>query len=422
MKPGDTVLITTKEDSFEGILMPRPDMLKKGVTVIKLENGYNIGIDEAKIVSSKVVSKNTTIQKEAPEIKENKKLPTVSIVSFGGTISSKIDYSSGGVKADYDARDFVAMCPELKSIANIKAKRAMQIMSEDVDLDTISQMAEHLKPFLEDDSIKGIVVTVGTDCLHYISSALTFMLPILPKPIIITAAQRSIDRGSSDAFMNLSCSVKAASSWDYGAIAVCMHAHSDDDYCNLLPSAKVRKMHTSRRDAFRPINDTPYATISYPELEILDLKRAKAKDTLVCESKLSEKVGLIHVHPGIKGDIIDYYVSKKYKALVLAATALGHVPTDGASNLLPALEKARAAGVTIIIATQTLYGSTHPFVYANLRKLSIGLDCYFAKDMLPEVAYMKAAWLLGNKKPLADIEKNLVGEINENISEEHFLN
>jgi glutamyl-tRNA(Gln) amidotransferase subunit D len=430
MNAGDLVKIETEDGVFEGVLIPRPEMLPKGVVVLKLESGYNVGIDEHKIKSKSVVKEYVPKKEITKTIHNNPDLPTVAILSFGGTISSKIDYKTGGVKADYDASDFVEMCPELRNVANIKTKRVMQIMSEDLDLKTLSEMPEAFKPYLEDDSIDGIVMTCGTDMLHYIAAGLSFMIQNLNKPIVITASQRSIDRGSSDAFMNLSCAVKAAASFDGAEIVTCMHGSSDDEFCLLIKGAKVRKMHTSRRDAFRPINALPLAKLNYPSLTIdeIDNNYRRKKDftgAVEINSKLSEKVAIVYVYPGVDSGIIDYYIEKGYKGLVIAGTALGHVPTEGDSNLLPALKRAVEKGIFIGIATQTLYGRTHPYVYTNLRKLSVLLGCVYGEDMTPETAYMKLCWLLGTHKShekVAELFKeNLVGEINLILNDDNFL-
>ncbi len=428
MNAGDYVKIQTDEDSFEGTLIPRPELLGDDVFVIKLDSGYNVGIKKEKIIKSEILKGYSPLVKN--EIKKvfNPNLPTIAILSFGGTISSKIDYKTGGVIADYDANDFAQMCPELENIANIKAKKVFQIMSEDVDMPTLSEMAKSIEPWLLDESIKGIVITCGTDCLHYITSALSFM--ITPnKPIIFTASQRSIDRGSSDAFMNLSCSVKSAVEWDGNEIVVCMHENSSDDSCILIRGTKVRKMHTSRRDAFRPINTQYLARINYPSLNFeknsLNENYFKNNSIICVKPKISEKVAYVHVHPGINPEIIDFYISKGYDGIVLAGTALGHVPANGKSNMLSSIKKALDSGLIVVMASQTIYGRTHPFVYTTLRKLSVDLGVIFAEDTLPETAYMKLAWLLGNyskDEVKLKFTENLKGEISEIIDEESFLN
>jgi len=252
-KHGDIVKIVTSEETVEGTLLPRPEILDPNFIVLKLDNGYNIGIDKKKIKKTTVISPHKPRTEKKEKVKHNPKLPTVALLSFGGTISSKIDYKTGGVIADYDANDFLTMCPELKDIANIEVKCLAKIMSEDMDYNDWAFMAKSIKKELENDNISGVVVTQGTDTLHFSTAAISFALQDLNKPVIFTASQRSIDRGSSDAFMNMSCSIIAAARFDGAVVATCMHGTTNDDYCILNRGTKVRKMHTSRRDAFRPM-------------------------------------------------------------------------------------------------------------------------------------------------------------------------
>ena len=114
----------------------------------------------------------------------------------------------------------------------------------------------------------GVVVAHGTDTMHYTSAALNFMLDT-PVPVVVTGAQRSSDRPSSDAFMNLISSVVAAKS-DIAEVTLCMHAEEDDSYCLLHRGTKVRKMHTTRRDTFRSINALPIAKIEKGKLKLVD--------------------------------------------------------------------------------------------------------------------------------------------------------
>ncbi|MBT5022364.1 Glu-tRNA(Gln) amidotransferase subunit GatD [Candidatus Woesearchaeota archaeon] len=427
-KEGDKVKVTCKDEVIEGILMPRPDILEEGVIIIKLDHGYNMGIYKNRIEKIELVKEYTKPKIKTQQLKQNKSLPNVSLLSLGGTISSKIDYRTGGVSADFTAEDFIQMCPELLDIANFKAEKVMSVMSEDFNYKDWQKMAEVAAKELNEGA-DGIIFTQGTDTLHFSTAALSFMLPNLNKPVIFTAAQRSIDRGSSDAFMNLICSAVAASSFDGAEVMTCMHANSDDDYCILIRGSKVRKMHTSRRDAFRPINDLPFAKV-WPnkKIEITNKNYRKRNDEpIVPDTKFEPKTALIQVYPGMDPEVIDFYLDKGYKGIVLSATALGHVPTVSKDHtLIPKLERAKKEGIPIVIASQTLYGRTHPFVYTNLRKLSVEVDCIFVEDMLPETALIKLSWVLGHTTDKAEVKKmmlkNIAGEINPIIDEGSYLN
>src|SRR3989344_6195022 len=184
-EPGDFVLIKTEKEEFKGILMPRPEILEKGITVIKLDNGYNIGIEDKKIKEIKLILEYAHKKTEKNEIKQKKGLPNVTIISTGGTISSKIDYKTGGVIADYTAEDFVAMMPELADIANLKTKKIMSVMTEDFTYHDWAKIAEEAAKEVNSNA-DGIVITMGTDTMHIAAAALSFMLKDLSKPVIIT--------------------------------------------------------------------------------------------------------------------------------------------------------------------------------------------------------------------------------------------
>lgn len=430
MKPesGDVVRVHTDVQAYEGILMPRPDIFEKDHTIIKLDNGYNIGIENSKIKKIEVLKKYEKKKEERHKLTYKKGLPTVSILSFGGTISSKVDYRTGGVYVDYTAGDFVEMLPELKDAANLKAEKVIGIMSEDMAHEEWQLMARSIAKELNDKNVDGVVVTQGTDTLHFSTAAMSFFLQHLNKPVIFTAAQRSIDRGSSDAFSNLLCAVHAAAKFDGAAVVTCLHGTSDDNYCILNRGTKVRKMHTSRRDAFRPINELPLAKVyENGNIDILNNNyNKKNNQKVVVEDKFEEKTALVYVYPGMNPDVLDYYRKEKYRGIVIAATALGHVPTINPKySLLKKLKELMDNGVPVVISTQTVYGRVHPYVYTNLRKLSVELNCIFAEDMLPETAYIKLGWVLPQAKNIEEVREmmltNYAGEISERTDEKAFL-
>jgi len=430
MKPesGDIIEVHTEKEVYRGILMPRPEILGAAVVVLKLDSGYNIGIDQKRVKKIDVIEKYTHKKAEKSKISHKKNLPNVSILSFGGTISSKIDYRTGGVYADYTAEDFVRMIPELGNVANFKAEKVMGIMSEDFSPEVWQLMARRIAEELNDEKVAGVVVSQGTDTLHFSTAAVSFFLRNLNKPVVFTASQRSIDRGSSDAFLNLLCAINAAAKFDGAAVVTCLHGTSNDNYCILNRGTKVRKMHTSRRDAFRPINELPFAKVFEDgKIEILNPNYKKRNNgKVIVEDQFEKKTALVYAYPGMDPEILDYYRQKKYKGIVIAATALGHVATlNPEYSLLKKLKELIDNGVPVVITTQAIYGRVHPYVYTNLRRLSLGINCIFAEDMLPETAYIKLGWVLAQAKSMDEIREmmltNYAGEINERIGGESFL-
>jgi len=428
-EPGDLVKVTTTERTIEGILIPTPDLTGGDTVIIKLKNGYNAGIGRKKIKKIQILEKYRKPAEKKDAIRQKPGLPTVSILSTGGTISSKVDYRTGGVYADYTAEDFLRMCPELSDMANIRAKKVLSLMSEDMLPSDWIKIAEIVKEEIE-DGVDGIVITHGTDTMHFTSAALSFMLGEINIPVIITGSQRSIDRGSSDAFMNLICSVKAAAESDIAEVMICMHGSINDDYGLLLRGTKVRKMHTSRRDAFRPINAVPLAKVNAAAIDVLakDYRKAdRTKRSMIrSEIRFDEHVVLHYVYPGMDPGVLDYYIRKGARGIVIGATALGHVNTWTDKSLLPQIKKAIKKGIAVFITTQTLYGRVNPFVYTNLRKLSIEAGAVYLEDMLPEVAYVKLGWVLGQAKDAQEAKEMMIkdyrGELCEQLTPEMFLN
>lgn len=409
---------------FEGTLL---DCYDHSIVLLKLANGYNFGIEKNKIKKIiKLEERPVKVEIKQIVLKEKKSLPGIAIIVTGGTIASRLDYATGGVKALTKPEDIVAVAPKIQEIARITTIEVpFTIMSEDITSEEWKTLAKLCEKLLNKKENKGIVILQGTDTLHYTSSALSFMLRDLNKPVVLTYAQRSIDRGSSDALLNLTCSVHAALS-DIAEVMIVGHATPNDNFCFALRGTKTRKMHTSRRDTFRPINTGPLATINengtitkYQEYNRRDDKRK-----IKVEPFFEDKVALIKWCPNNSHKIIDFYKNEGYKGLVIEASGFGHVSTEGKKSWLEAIKKAVKAGVIICFAPATLYGSLNPFVYSALRKLHEAGVLYLA-DMLPETAYVKLGWLLAKEKDKEKIKElmlqNLAHEFNPRLSEKDFL-
>jgi len=430
IKVGDEIRLTKDKKNYEGILMPRIELGDKDCLVLKLKNGYNVGIKfERGVEIKKIKTAWKIVERKEKEVKKiifDKKLPMISIIGTGGTIASKIDYKTGGVYASFSAKDILTQIPGLKEIANIKVEQIMNIMSEDMTPDRWKEIARAIAKEIN-SGVRGVMVTHGTDTLHYTAAALSFMLKDLSCPVVLVGAQRSSDRGSSDTVMNVSCAANFIVNSDVAEVCTVMHGNMEDDYCFAIRGTKVRKMHTSRRDAFKSINELPIAKIYWNDskIEILneDYKKRNNKKVKV-DDKIENRVALIKCYPGLDPGLLDYYIKKGYKGFVIEGTGLGHVTTLGNYSLLPKIEKAIKLGLPVIMTSQCLYGRVHPTVYRNLRELS-KRGVIFTEDMLPEVAYVKLMWVLGHVKKLDKVKEmmltNYAGEITERTNAKAFL-
>ncbi|MGZ7136465.1 MAG: Glu-tRNA(Gln) amidotransferase subunit GatD, partial [Methanobacterium sp.] len=363
---GDSVKVYKKDITYEGMILDRSEDADDKHVVLKLNNGYNIGLNiidaEIELINKgekpKIELKHFDVEKDT--LKRD-----ISILSTGGTVASVIDYKTGAVHPAFTADDLIRANPELMEHANIKGNAVLNILSENMKPEYWVKSARAVADEINEGAY-GVVLAHGTDTMHYTSAALSFILDT-PVPIVITGAQRSSDRPSSDAFLNLMSSVAAAKS-DIAEVMVCMHATENDTNCNLHRGTKVRKMHTSRRDTFRSMNVSPIAKVQNGNISILD-KEVEYKKRHDGEIKLRDSiesnVAFIKSYPGISSELIDYHIDKRYKGILLEGTGLGHCPED----IVPSLQRAKNEGIPVVMTSQCLYGEVNMHVYSTGRKL-----------------------------------------------------
>jgi len=415
--PGDYISFKLDGVKHNGLVLPQTN---KEVLFIKLENGYNIGFKHSEIKNTKVVAKKLAKSK-APTLKGNTKLPTLALITTGGTITSSVDYKTGAVTSLTKPEELLAQIPELQKLANIKIFTPLNVMTEDMTHNDWQKLAKLIHKKLQEESIRGVILTMGTDILHYVSAAMAFMLGKLDKPVAVVGGQRSSDRGSFDGAQNLICAAHYCLS-NINQVAVVMHGTSEDTYCIASPGTKVRKMHASQRDSFRPINTLPFAKI-WPDGKI---EKSKNIPTITTDFNpdFSNKIALVKFIAGAGPEIFDYYVSKGCKGVIIEGTGLGHLPVSCKHTWIPSLKKAIKSGVFVGMTTQCLYGSANPNVYTNLR-LVADTGVTYLKDMLPEAAYVKLGCTLARTKKLAEVKRlmlqNWTGEISERVEEGTFL-
>jgi glutamyl-tRNA(Gln) amidotransferase subunit D len=418
---GDHILIKKGDLEYHGMLLNRSEDADDQHIVIKLDNGYNIGINISE-ASLELLKKGEAPKIElAPlDIKKDQAKMDISIISTGGTVASIIDYKTGAVHPAFTAEDLLRATPELLEEANIKGKAIMNILSENMRPDYWIQAARSIADEINDGA-QGVVLAHGTDTMHYTAAALSFILQT-PVPVILTGAQRSSDRPSSDAFLNLMSSVAAARS-ELAEVMVCMHATENDRHAYLHRGTRVRKMHTSRRDTFQSINSPPLAKVKAGKIKILDKRypyQKRGEFELEVRDSLEPKIAFIKSFPGISAELIDYHIDKGYRGLVLEGTGLGHCPDD----LIPSLQRAADEGIMVVMTSQCLYGRTNLNVYSTGRQL-LKTGVIPAGDMLPETAYVKLVWAMGQTQDLDGVRKvmhsNLRGELGDKSSSQYFL-
>ncbi|MGB9940174.1 Glu-tRNA(Gln) amidotransferase subunit GatD [Methanosarcina sp.] len=415
-KQGDRVRIEKNGTVYEGKVMPSME----GYITIKMNSGYNAGFftDKVKVTllgnngEGKNGDRNGGKEsKEAGETisKRGKKLPKVAILSTGGTIASKIDYRTGAVTSQFTADDILAAIPELKAIADFKGRVISSILSENMDSESWQTLARAVVEEIEAGA-DGIIVTHGTDTMMYTAAALSFMIET-PVPIVLVGSQRSADRPSSDNAMNAICAALVAIS-DIAEVSVVMHGTTSDDFCEIHRGTKVRKMHTSRRNAFKSLNSLPIGIVDYNTREIktsIEYIR-RGERPLKFKPGMEPRCALVKFTPGADPAILDCYINGGYRGLVLEGTGLGHVST----KWVPMIRKATDAKMPVIVTSQCLNGRICDRVYDTGRDM-LKAGAIEGEDTLPETALVKLMWVLGQTDEFDEaiemLREDLSGEI-----------
>jgi len=414
LQAGDRVLARNARISVEGILMPRSELEDDLHVIIKLKDGYNLGLSiEGLSVSKLPPDENRQQAPPAPQEGNGKPgLPKVSIISTGGTIASKVDYKTGAVSPALSARDLYDSVPELGEVAEIRTEILYSLLSENLSPSHWKSIAQSVVKHIREGA-DGVVITHGTDTMGYTAAALSFALRNLPVPVVLVGSQRSSDRPSSDACLNLKGAVAVAASAPFAEVCVLMHGGTSDGALAVHRGTRVRKFHTSRRDAFRSVNAAPLARVSDGKVEAFGSFRPRSPGAVPeVKANFDEDVVLIKSFPGIPPDIFDPIIHRDFRGIVLEGTGLGHVP----EKVFPQLRRAVQAGMTVVMASQCIYGRVNMNVYSTGREL-LNIGVIPAGDMLPETALVKLMWVLAQTDSKERIRELFLTDVAGELSE-----
>ncbi|MDP8219773.1 MAG: Glu-tRNA(Gln) amidotransferase subunit GatD [Candidatus Stygibacter frigidus] len=406
-------LIKSSRGEFRGIILPRSENDDETHIVLKLATGYNVGVDVFTITEmTELGYKEAHYKIPEKEFPYTEGLPKVKLLGTGGTIASRLDYRTGAVIPAFSPGELYGAVPELADICNLDTEKVFAVFSENMGPEQYKKLAVTIGEEIE-KGIQGIIIGHGTDTLHHTAAALTFMCQNLPVPVVLVGSQRSSDRPSSDAALNLMHAATAAGHGDIAEVMVCMFGPTSDEYGLLHRGTRVRKMHSSYRSTFRTIGDVPLGTVTRAGVKPIhsDYNHRRNDNKAKIFPYFEEKVTIVYYYPNMQPDIIDSLVENGYKGIVIAGTGLGHVN----KLIYPAIKRAAAAGVAIYMTVQTLWGYVHMFVYDTGRDL-MAMGIVPAENMLPEVAYIKLGWVLGQTSDLEIVKEMMLSPISGEIT------
>jgi len=415
---GHAVIETTR-GKFEGTVLPRSENDDNEHIVVKIITGYNIGIDVSTVKSMKETDfKKANYAIPEQEFPTTKNLPNVKLFGTGGTIASRLDYRTGAVIPAFSPGELYGAVPELADICNLTTEKVFAVFSENMGPDQYMALAKAIGKEIE-NGVDGIVIGHGTDTLHHTAAALTFMVQNSPVPIVLVGSQRSSDRPSSDAALNLMHAMTAAGHSDIAEVMVCMFGPTSDDYGLLHKGTRVRKMHSSYRSTFRTIGDTPLARISRKYIVPIkeNYKKRRSDNKVDILPFFEKKIGMLYFWPGMQPDALDAFIDNGYKGVIIVGTGLGHVN----KALYPAIKRAKEKGVMLFMTLQTLWGYVHMFVYDTGRDL-VAQGIIPLGNMLPEVAWVKLGWVMGQTQDPKKVKEMMLKPINDEITEREPYN
>jgi len=416
------VKVLKGDATYEGVLLPRSQHTSDFYVTLKVDTGYNLGIlvdDTTKIEETGY--KKGHYRLPSIDVKFKKELPNVTLLGTGGTVASRLDYRTGAVLPAFTPEELFSAVPELTSTVNLTPKTLYQILSENFRPEYWVKTAEAIAKEIQ-SGVNGVIIGHGTDTMCTTGAALSFFLRNLPVPVVLVGSQRSSDRPSSDGPRNILYAATLAGHGNLAEVVVCMHGSTSDSYNLIHRAVRCRKMHSSRRDTFRTLDDIPLGKIDETGVTWFkdDVRSRAPREEFLLDTKIDQRVGMLYSYPGMNPDILDSMVDKDYHGIVIIGTGLGHVGTD----MFPPLERCQEEEIPVVLVVEPLFGYIQLRVYETGRDM-LARGVIEGGNMLPSAAYTKLIWVLGHTRNIEEVKKlmqtNITGEITAREGPRGFL-
>ena len=416
------VRITKGNARYEGLLLPRSEHTDDVYVTLKVDTGYNLGVlidDDTKI--EELGYQKGSYQLPHINVERKKELPNVTLLGTGGTVASRLDYRTGSVLPAFTPEELFSAVPELISAVNLTPKTLYQILSENFRPEYWVKTAEAIGKEIESGA-DGVIIGHGTDTMCTTGAALSYFLQSLPVPVVLVGSQRSSDRPSSDGPRNILYAATLAGRENFAEVVVCMHGGTSDSYNLVHRATRCRKMHSSRRDTFRTLDDIPLGKIDDSGVTWFkdDVRPRGRVEDFYLDTKIDPRVGMLYSYPGMSPDILDSMVDRGYHGVVIIGTGLGHVGTD----MFPALERCQEEEIPVVLVVEPLFGYIQLRVYETGRDM-LARGVIEGANMLPSAAYTKLIWVLGHTRNIEEVKRlmqtDVAGEITSREGPRGFL-
>lgn len=337
-----------------------------------------------------------------------KELPKILIVGTGGIISGKTfgKYRRSG---EYLQEEILELVPEVKKYVKMQVSNLFRVDSADMQPEHWMSLAQFIYYYLQE--VDGVVVTHGTDTMHYTAAAMAFMIRNLNVPIVFTGSEATPGQIGSDSKRNVVDAIRVAINANLAESVIVF-----DD--KIIRGVRAKKVRANDFDAFESIAQPKLGSIQKDiVLEMPHKRRKKAKPKL--SNNLESAVRIVRIHPGIDSATIEKCVDVGIKGFVFEGYGLGNIPL-GKSSLRSAIENATKSGVPIVMTSECELGiGWQETIKSEVMERLKNLDIIAGYDMTTECALVKLMWVLGQTRKMSRIKKmmltNYHGEIETRI-------
>ncbi|PTX63931.1 L-asparaginase [Kordia periserrulae] len=324
--------------------------------------------------------------------------PRILLIYTGGTIGMIKDFETGALRAF----NFDKLLERISELIHLDC--FIETVAFDTPIDSSDMNPQNwikIAEIIEENyaQFDGFVVLHGSDTMSYSSSALSFMLENLAKPVIFTGSQLPIGDLRTDAKENLITSIQLASLRDADGNPEIQEVGLYFEY-KLYRANRTTKINAEHFEAFASLNYPPLAE-SGVHLKIFkeNLWRATPGKPFKVHKQIDNNIALIKLFPGItKASLEGFLASNTIKAIILETYGAGNAPT--APWFLEFLSEIKQKGIFLVNVTQCSGGKVIMGQYETSVALK-NLEIVSGKDITTEAAIAKLMYLLGRKMDMS---------------------
>ncbi len=320
------------------------------------------------------------------------------LIATGGTIASHA--GEEGLIPQMPADELLKNVPEVFTFCQPSAVQIYNIDSTNVTPDHWVRLATTIRDNYEE--YDGFVVCHGTDTMSYTAAMISYMVQHSPKPIVFTGSQKPIDKEETDGRINLRDSFLYAASDSASDVVIVFQG-------KVIAGTRAKKIRTKSFNAFTSVDFPNLAVIR--EGRIIQYITTPKKDKPAFYLDLDEKVALLTLTPGVKGEILDAYF-RLHDAVVLSGYGTGGIPEGEYYGFYEVIERWEKKGKTLVVTTQVQQEGSDMNVYRVGRGLKNRFELLESYSMTYESIITKLMWILPQTKADEEVKKLFYQPVN----------